>query len=80
MKTHDSLPAVKYNEGPGEWAARAEEAFQTPDKWIEVGEFHRSMVTYLRSGRCHGIDPERIEVASRKVEGNISTIFIKARP
>lgn len=79
MKTHDDLPPIQYNTGPGEWADRVDEARKDPGAWKEAGEYHRSMVTYLRSGRCHGVDPAEIEVASRKVEGDRSRIFIRVR-
>ena len=80
MKTHKSLPPVEHNKGPGEWAQHAAEARKKPDLWYEVGVFHRSMVTYLRSGRAHGVDPAEFEVASRKFDDeNRSTIYIKVR-
>lgn len=79
MKTHKSLPPVNHNKGPGEWEKKAADARKKPDLWYEAGVYHRSMVTYLRTGRCHGVDPNEFEVSSRKFDGDRSTIFIKVR-
>lgn len=80
MKKHATLPEIQQNRGPGWWAERAAEARTDPDSWFEVpGEFHRSMVSYLRAGKSAGFDPAEFEVTSRKGEGGLSRIFIKVK-